>query len=250
MPVLSDFMEYAVDAAQRSLLFWDTLRERGNEYLRHEAAGKPPLLKFGHEMLLDGRTLEHPCNYALLRILPREGDMPTDPAMRPFVVVDPRAGHGPGIGGFKEDSEIGNALKLGHPVYFVTFFPDPVPGQRLLDVMLAEARFLELVRERHPNAPGGPCVIGNCQAGWAIMGLAAVRPELPGPILIAGSPLSYWAGVHGKNPMRYTSGLLGGSWLSHLASDLGNGRFAGTRSGKGLALADAAEGVCPQRGVA
>ena len=93
--------------------------------------------------------------------------------------------------------------------------------------MLAEARFLELVRERHPDATGGPCVIGNCQAGWAIMGLAAVRPELPGPILIAGSPLSYWAGAPGLNPMRYTGGLLGGSWLTHLVSDLGNGRFDG-----------------------
>jgi hypothetical protein len=227
VPLFSDFFEYALDAAQRSVLFWDTLRERGNEYLQHAAAGKPPLLKFGHELLLDGRTLEKPCNYALLRILPSGGDLPTDPALRPFVVVDPRAGHGPGIGGFKEDSEIGNALKLGHPVYFVTFFPDPVPGQRLVDVMLAEARFLELVRERHPDAPGGPCVIGNCQAGWAIMGLAAVRPELPGPILIAGSPLSYWAGAPGLNPMRYTGGLLGGSWLSYLASDLGNGRFDG-----------------------
>jgi hypothetical protein len=227
VPVLTDFFEYAVDAVQRSVLFWDTLRERGNEYLSHAAAGKPPLLKFGHEMLLDGRTLEHPCNYALLRILPGEEDLPTDPALRPFVVVDPRAGHGPGIGGFKEDSENGNALKIGHPVYFVTFFPEPVPGQRLVDVMLAEARFLELVRERHPKAPGGPCVIGNCQAGWAIMGLAAVRPELPGPILIAGSPLSYWAGAPGLNPMRYAGGMLGGSWLSYLASDLGNGRFDG-----------------------
>ena len=95
VPVLSDFFDYALDAAQRNLLFWDTLRERGNEYLRHAAVGKPPLLKFGHEMLLDGRTLEHPCNYALLRILPGENDLPTDPALRPFVVVDPRAGHGP-----------------------------------------------------------------------------------------------------------------------------------------------------------
>ena len=228
-PFNSDLLDYALDAAQRTVLFWDTLRERGNEYLRHEMAGKPPLLKFEHELLLDARQLEPPCNYALLRILPRpgSGDMPTDPALRPFVVVDPRAGHGPGIGGFKEDSEIGNALKVGHPVYFVTFYPEPVPGQRLVDVMRAEARFLELVRSLHPDAPGGPCIIGNCQAGWAIMGLAALRPELPGPILVAGSPLSYWAGAPGLNPMRYTGGLLGGSWMTHLMSDLGAGRFDG-----------------------
>ena len=228
VPVVSDLIEYAVDAAQRNVLYWDTLRQRGNEYLQHEMAGKPPLLKFEHELLLDARGFaEHPCNYALLRILPRPGDEPTDDRLRPFVVVDPRAGHGPGIGGFKEESEVGNALKLGHPVYFVTFFPEPVPGQRLLDIMRAEARFLELVRARHPDAPGGPCVIGNCQAGWAIMGLAAIRPDLPGPILVAGSPLSYWAGAPGLNPMRYTGGLLGGTWLTHMVSDAGAGRFDG-----------------------
>ena len=46
------------------------------------------------------------------------------------MIVDPRAGHGPGIGGFKEDSEVGVALSAGHPVYFVIFFPDPCPGRR------------------------------------------------------------------------------------------------------------------------
>lgn len=143
------------------------------------------------------------------------------------MVVDPRAGHGPGIGGFKEDSEIGNALQRGHPVYCVTFFFEQMPGQRRLDVMLAEARLLAEVPARHPDAPGGPCVIGNGEAGWAIMGLAALRPPLPGPLLIAGAPLSYWAGAPGLNPMRHSGGLLGGSWLSHFASDLGNGRFDG-----------------------
>ena len=221
-------LDYTIDATQRSILFWDTLRQRGNAYLEHTMAGKPPLLKFEHELLLDARDFtEHPCNYALLRILPRPGDEPTDAALRPFVVVDPRAGHGPGIGGFKEDSEVGNALKVGHPVYFVTFFPDPVPGQKLIDIMRAEARFLEAIRALHPDAPDGPCVIGNCQAGWAIMGLAALRPDLPGPILVAGSPLSYWAGAPGLNPMRYTGGLLGGSWMTHLMSDLGAGKFDG-----------------------
>jgi len=30
----------------------------------------------------------------------------------------------------------------------------------------------------HPDAQGKPCVIGNCQAGWAVMILASLRPEL------------------------------------------------------------------------
>ena len=143
------------------------------------------------------------------------------------MIVDPRAGHGPGIGGFKADSEIGVALKAGHPCYFIGFLPDPMPGQTIEDIARAEAIFIEKVTALHPKANGKPCVIGNCQAGWAVMMLAAVRPELFGPIIIAGSPLSYWAGVRGKYPMRYSGGLLGGSWLTALTSDLGHGKFDG-----------------------
>jgi pimeloyl-ACP methyl ester carboxylesterase len=150
-----------------------------------------------------------------------------DAARRSFVIVDPRAGHGPGIGGFKADSEIGVAFKAGHPCYFIGFLPDPMPGQTIEDIARAEAVFLEKVMALHPEADGKPCVIGNCQAGWAVMMLAAIRPELFGPIIIAGSPLSYWAGVHGKYPMRYSGGLLGGSWLTALTGDLGHGKFDG-----------------------
>jgi hypothetical protein len=105
------------------------------------------------------------------------------------VVVDPRAGHGPGIGGFKADSELGVAMRAGHPCYFVGFTPDPMPGQTIEDIMHAEAVFLEKVNELHRDAEGKPCVIGNCQAGWAVMMVAATRPELFGPLIIPGSPL-------------------------------------------------------------
>src|SRR5208337_2632592 len=47
------------------------------------------------------------------------------------------------------------------------------------------------------------------------------------PVMVAGAPLSYWAGVHGGSPMRYLGGLLGGTWLTALTGDLGNGRFDG-----------------------
>lgn len=105
--------------------------------------------------------------------------------------------------------------------------PEPVPGQTIEDIVFAEATFLERVIELHPKAEGKPAVIGNCQAGWSVMMVAGTRPELFGPIILAGAPLSYWAGVHGKNPMRYSGGLLGGSWLTALTSDLGNGKFDG-----------------------
>ena len=219
-------VEYAVDAAQRSLLFLDVLRQSGNQYREHLAETAPHVLDYEAELVVDGRTLARPVNYALVRIVPPKG-VTIDPARRPFVVVDPRAGHGPGIGGFKADSEIGVAFKAGHPCYFVGFLPEPMPGQTLEDIARAEAVFLEKVIAMHPKADGKPCVIGNCQAGWALMMLAALRPELFGPIIIAGSPLSYWAGVRGKNPMRYSGGLLGGSWLTALTCDLGHGKFDG-----------------------
>jgi Protein of unknown function (DUF3141) len=221
--------QYAVDFAQRSVLFWDTLRQRGNNFLEHERQGLPPVLHFDYEMIMDGRSLERPVNYALLRIVPPEG-VTVDAKRRPYVIIDPRGGHGPGIGGFKDDSQVGVALREGHPVYFVIFFPDPEPGQTLLDVSSAEREFVHRVHELHPAAPK-PGIVGNCQAGWAAMMLAASSPDDTGPVVIVGAPMSYWGGAwregEGDNPMRYAGGLLGGTWLASLASDLGAGKFDG-----------------------
>jgi pimeloyl-ACP methyl ester carboxylesterase len=225
--IFAPAMEYMVDAAQRGVLFWDVMRQRGNQYRQHLAEAVPNVLDYEVELVVSGKTLDRPVNYGLVRVVAPSG-IELDPTRRPFVIVDPRAGHGPGIGGFKADSEIGVAFKAGHPCYFIGFLPDPMPGQTIEDIARAEAIFLEKVAALHPQADGKPCVIGNCQAGWAVMMLAAIRPELFGPIIIAGAPLSYWAGVHGKNPMRYSGGLLGGSWLTAFAGDLGAGKFDGT----------------------
>ncbi|MEO1193742.1 MAG: DUF3141 domain-containing protein [Pseudomonadota bacterium] len=217
---------YLTDSAQRGLLFLDTLRERGNSYVEREAEGFKPVLVFDYDLVADGRTFERPVNYALVRIKPPAGAPPQREDGRPFVIIDPRAGHGSGIGGYKSDSEVGVALMDGHPVYFVIFFPEPEPGQTLADVCAAEAAFLAEVLRRHPDAPK-PLVTGNCQGGWAAMLLAATNPHLPGPLVIAGAPLSYWAGTSGRNPLRYFGGLMGGVVPALLASDLGAGRFDG-----------------------
>jgi pimeloyl-ACP methyl ester carboxylesterase len=216
---------YLRDFTQRSILFWDTLRLRGNRWLEYERAGKPPVLVYDYETIVDGRKLPRPCNYTLVKVLPPEGTK-LDETKRPFLIVDPRAGQGPGIGGFKRESEIGVAFEAGHPVYAVTFFPEPVPGQTILDVTTAEVEFVRAIAQRHPESPK-PAIIGNCQGGWAVMMLAASQPDITGPIVINGTPLSYWGGNDGKNPMRYSGGLLGGSWPALLASDLGNGIFDG-----------------------
>jgi pimeloyl-ACP methyl ester carboxylesterase len=221
--------EYLTDAAQRSILFWDTLRQRGNNFVEHTRAGLPPVLHFDYEMIVDGRKLARPVNYALVRIIPPAG-VTVDPKRRPYVVIDPRAGHGPGIGGFKDDSQVGVALREGHPVYFVIFFRDPEPGQTLLDVCEAEKAFVHKVRALHPQSPK-PAIVGNCQGGWAAMMLAAANPDDTGPIVINGAPMSYWGGAwaegEGDNPMRYSGGALGGTWLASLTADLGDGIFDG-----------------------
>ncbi|MFZ4808527.1 MAG: DUF3141 domain-containing protein [Hyphomicrobiaceae bacterium] len=217
---------YTQDVMQRWVLFLDTLRERGNSYVVREKEGFKPVLVFDYDMVVDGRKLDRPVNYALVRIRPPADYPPQREQGRPFVIIDPRAGHGSGIGGFKAESEVGVALKDGHPVYFCIFFPEPMPDQTLADVCAAEARFLEEVHARHPEAPA-PLVIGNCQGGWAAMILSATHPDLTGPIIIAGAPMSYWSGEIGKNPLRYFGGIAGGAVPALLASDLGAGKFDG-----------------------
>ncbi len=165
---LEEAWSYWVDAWQRGILFLDVLQQRSERYGEHAAKTAPHVLKFGFELVMDGRKLKRPVNYALVRITPPEG-VEIDERKRPFVIVDPRAGHGPGIGGFKPQSEIGVAFKAGHPCYFIGFLPEPVPGQTIEDIARAEAAFLERVIALHPEAEGKPAVIGNCQAGWAVM---------------------------------------------------------------------------------
>ncbi len=221
----AQWLAYWQDSLQRGLLFADALRARGNDDDAHEAAGTPPLLAYDHETVIDGRDLPRPTNYRLLRILP-PADLATDDRLRPYLIIDPRAGHGAGIGGFKDDSQVGVALRGGHVVYFVAFGPHPEPGQTIADVMRAEAAFVREVSRRHPQAPK-PIVVGNCQGGWATMLMAAVNPDITGPLVINGAPVAYWSGRVGENPMRYRGGLSGGIVPALLLADLGGGEFDG-----------------------
>jgi len=241
---MNDALAYGTDFWQRSLIYMDILRKRGNNYLAHNQQGMPPVLTFDYTIVMDGHSLDPATNYKLVRIHDRrKRDASTRPTgtekrrlpksdpgssaiKQPVIILDPRAGGGPGIGGFKQDSQIGMALSQGHPVYFVLFTPDPVPGQTMADVQLTLAHFVEKIAELHPNARK-PTIIGNCQAGWAVAMLGALHPNKVGPIILSGAPLSFWAGVAGKNPMRYRGGWTGGVWMASLFSDLGNGMFDG-----------------------
>ena len=101
--VFASAFEYLVDSGQRSVLFMDVMRRRGEQYREHLAETVPHVLDYEIELIADGRNLKPPVNYGLVRVKP-PSSVEIDPARRPFVVVDPRAGHGPGIGGFKAES--------------------------------------------------------------------------------------------------------------------------------------------------
>ena len=77
---------YALDFAQRSVLFWDTLRLRGNQFVERERAGLPPVLHFDYESVLEGSTLARPVNYELVRIIPPKGVKVETPTQTEIII--------------------------------------------------------------------------------------------------------------------------------------------------------------------
>ena len=54
--LMGQALEYMADAAQRTVLFADVMRERGNQYHEHIARTVPHVLGYGAELVLDGRN--------------------------------------------------------------------------------------------------------------------------------------------------------------------------------------------------
>ena len=79
LPVLAQqAVDYWIDGWQRTLLFWDVLRQRSDEYYQQRAKAVPHVLSFDAELVLDDRTFERPVNYGLVRVKPPAGVV-TDP---------------------------------------------------------------------------------------------------------------------------------------------------------------------------
>jgi uncharacterized protein DUF3141 len=66
-------MNYMIDAAQRSVLFLDVMRQRGDQYREHLAETAPHVLNYKVELVIDGRTLDRPVNYVLVRVVAPAG---------------------------------------------------------------------------------------------------------------------------------------------------------------------------------
>jgi hypothetical protein len=62
------YFDYIRDAFERSLLFLDVLRQRGNDYLEQSSRTAPHVLNFEFRLLIDGRKLPKPVNYALVEM--------------------------------------------------------------------------------------------------------------------------------------------------------------------------------------
>ncbi len=67
--LFKDSYDYVLDSMQKSVLFMDVMRKRGNVYLDHIEKGQPPVLVFDYEIIIDGRNLDNPANYALTKII-------------------------------------------------------------------------------------------------------------------------------------------------------------------------------------
>ena len=95
---ISALSEYFIDAFQRNVLFLDVLRKRGNEQEAITSQPMSTVLTFEHDIIMSGRSLPRPINYSLAKIIPPAGST-IKLGKAPVIIVDSRAGQGPGIGG-------------------------------------------------------------------------------------------------------------------------------------------------------
>jgi hypothetical protein len=206
--------EYQIDAAQRSVLYWDTLRQRGNQWLEHEAAGKPPVLGFRYESSPTRARTNGPRITRSCASFRRTMSKLTTPSARSSSSTPVRdtvraSAASRRLRGRRRVAR-GACRVLRHLLSRADAPADARGHHRCRSGVHSH-------RGRAPPAKRKAVVVGNCQGGWAVMMLAAARPDIAGPLVINGAPMSYWSGNDGESPMRYAGGLLGGAWLSLLA---------------------------------
>ena len=190
--------DYMVDAFQRSILFLDLLRQRGDEEIEITSRPMATVLSFGHDVLMDGRSLPRPINYTLRVSFRRRASRPIRGNGRSWwSILAPARGRA--SAGSRPRARSAMPSNAGHPVYFIGFGAMPAPGQQFLDVVEGQVRFFERVVELHPDAPR-PFAIGNCQAGYQTLMVAILRPDLFGPCLGRGLADVVLAGRARKEP--------------------------------------------------
>ena len=79
-PLMAAATEYLTDTWQRSILYADIMRQRGNQYQRHMAKKAPNVLSMKAELVMYGHDLPRPVNYVLTRFA--FGDLSYDESLR------------------------------------------------------------------------------------------------------------------------------------------------------------------------
>ncbi len=143
----------------------DALRQRGNTYLSQAGQDRAQRARgFEFELVRDGRSLPHPVNYMLVRIVP-PADKAIDPAKPPFIVVDPAPGTARASAACARTARLAWHLPAAHACYFVGFLPEPVAGQTIEACPRApRPTFIEVGHQ--PASRGrrqAGARLGNCQ---------------------------------------------------------------------------------------
>lgn len=218
LDIVSDAVDYWVDSAQRWLLFWDCLRRSGNAFLAD--APEP-------EGETDPEDRAWTTHGLQIRPVPADDGVVTDPAKRPVLVFDPRAGTEAGDATLNET--VRRALYAGHAVYQAVLeieAADSEPDPQALEA--AETAALALVAGLHGQAEAGPVRIGRCSDLPRIAALVLLDSDGVGADLVDAVPSSYWCGTEWAGPFRWLGALAGGQWLASFDRDLCGGRQDGS----------------------
>jgi len=101
----------------------------------------------------------------------------------------------------KQTSEIGVGICRRPSLLFRRLFARSGAGSDNRRRLRGRSSVVEQVMARHRDADGKPCLIWQLPSRLANHDDERGSTPTVGPIMLAGSPLSYWAGGHGKNPM-------------------------------------------------
>ena len=174
---LDPLSAYLVDAAQRTILYWDVMRQRGNQYREHMAQQAPNVLHFGAELIMRraharaaGQLRPRPHHAARRRHVDQRNGRSSWSTRAPATAPASAASRPTA----RSASRWPPAIRATSSA---SCRSGPRPDDRGRDG--GRGRIPRQVISLHPQADGKPVVIGNCQGGWAAMMLAAATP---GPV--------------------------------------------------------------------
>ena len=137
---LNEAWSYWVDAWQRGVLFLDVMQRRSKQYEEHAAKVAPHVLKFGTELVMDGRKLPRPVNYVLARLSRRKASRSTTRSGHSSSSIHAPA-TGPASAGSRPRARSASPSRLGIPAISSAFCPSRYRDRPLKTSSLPRRRF-------------------------------------------------------------------------------------------------------------